>query len=239
MLGINTQLQKIKKIIGRRLIDTQFSDLSISEVFTKVYEEKYWKDNGYSLKYSSGTGSCEELSNEYCLFVANFIREKKISSIVDLGCGDFQVSKNILSNCNTSYTGYDCAPKLIEYNQEHFGKDDKIRFFYVNIIKDKLISADLCLIRQVLQHLSNKQIISILKKTTTQYKYIIITEHYPLSSSFTPNLDHQPGPRTRLDNNSAVVLNEPPFSVTNLSEVLSVKDNKYLRGYIKTFVIKN
>jgi SAM-dependent methyltransferase len=237
MLRLTKQLQRVKKIVGRKILDTQFSDLSVSEVFTKVYEEKHWQDNGYSLKYSSGTGSSKELCQDYCQAIANFVREKKIDSIVDLGCGDFQVSKQIINTCDVSYIGYDCVPKLIAYNQQQFG-NEKTKFLYANIAKDELISADLCLIRQVLQHLSNQQIISILRKTQ-QYKYVIITEHYPSSNNFTPNLDHQPGPRTRIYNNSAVVLNKPPFSVANISPILSIKDDKYLHGYIKTFVIEN
>lgn len=237
MSGIIEQLKRIKKIFGRKLLDTQFSGLSTPEIFSKVYEEKYWKDNGYGLKYSSGTGSCEDLSLNYCQVVSNFVLENKINSIVDLGCGDFQVSKKIVDFCDVFYTGYDCVSKLVDYNQEQFG-NDKTQFRYANIAEDEFVGADLCLIRQVLQHLSNEQIISILEKTK-QYKYVIVTEHYPLSSDFTPNLDHQPGPRTRLYRNSAVVLNQPPFSVSNLTEVLSIRDDEHLHGYIKTFVIEN
>lgn len=231
------QLLTAKKHFGRKWLDRQFSGLSTPEIFTKVYEEKYWQDNGSGLPYSSGTGSCEDLSKVYCQFVSNFVKIKKINSIVDLGCGDFQVSKQILDSCDVSYLGYDCVQKLVDYNQEKFGSG-KINFSYANLVEDQLAGGDLCLIRQVLQHLSNQQISLILHKIK-QYKYVIVTEHYPLSNSFTPNLDHQSGPRTRIYKNSAVVLDQPPFSVKNLTEVLSIEDHKYLHGYIKTFLISN
>ena len=231
-------LLRLKQLIGRKIVDAEFSGLNISEIFTKVYEEKYWIDNGSGLKYSSGTGSSEKIAEDYCQTVSNFIKTNNIQSVVDLGCGDFQVSKRIIDACDgIDYTGYDCVQQLIDFNRENFSSE-KVKFLFANIIEDEFVNAELCLIRQVLQHLSNEQILSIIKKIK-KYKYVIITEHYPLDKRFKPNIDHKPGPRTRLSYNSAVVLDRAPFNLKNLTEILTIKDEKHILGYIKTFLLVN
>src|SRR5262249_6315737 len=72
--------------------------------------------------------------------------------------------------------------------------------------------ADLCLIRQVMQHLSNREISRLLKKTR-KYAYVIVAEHQS-EIDVTPNIDIQHGHATRVDlHGSGVYLDKPPFSV--------------------------
>ncbi|HYX39236.1 MAG TPA: hypothetical protein VE954_39550 [Oligoflexus sp.] len=66
---------------------------------------------------------------------------------------------------------------LIEYNQKNFG-NDHIQFLQNNIITDDLPEGDLCLIRQVFQHLSNDSILKVLPKLA-RYKYVIISDAQP------------------------------------------------------------
>ena len=74
--------------------------------------------------------------------------------------------------------------------------------------------ADLCLIRQVFQHLSNQQIAEVLAKLGV-FSHVIVTEHYPAQlRGCVPNLDKPPGPDTRLLDGSAVFLDQPPFDGT-------------------------
>ena len=93
----------------------------------------------------------------------------------------------------------------------------------MDIINDKLPSGDCIILRQVLQHLSNKDIEKVIKKITV-YKYIILTEHIPLGN-FVSNKDIISGQGIRLKQNSGVNILEAPFN-------LKIKDQKQLEEHI-------
>lgn len=79
--------------------------------------------------------------------------------------------------------------------------------------------AELCLIREVFQHLSNEEIAAILKRAR-QFPYVIVTESVASPATFTgPNVNIGHGPNTRADIGSGVVLDAPPFAEA-VAEVL-------------------
>jgi SAM-dependent methyltransferase len=223
------------KLTKRREVNKQ---MSTQEVFTRIYENNEW--GGTSGELYSGTGSDSEITQNYCRMVKEFVQQQDIKSIVDLGCGDFRVGIN-LQVPNVKYTGVDIVQKLIDKNNQQFGNEN-ITFLCRNIVDDALPTGDLCLIRQVLQHLSNQQILKILSKTK-QYKYVMITEHYPPDSvKAIPNLDKPHGGDTRIIDNSAVYLDKPPFNVANLSIFLEADADKTSSGEyekLRTMLIDN
>tara|TARA_Y100000768_G_C23939279_1_gene664247 strand:+ start:559 stop:906 length:348 start_codon:yes stop_codon:yes gene_type:complete len=93
----------------------------------------------------------------------------------------------------------------------------------LDITTDELPNADIYIIRQVLQHLSNDSIFNFLKKIQNKCKYLIITEHLPDKEieNFEPNKDIVTGPYIRLHEDSGVVLTEKPFN-------LKIKNKKRL-----------
>jgi len=212
--------------------------LTTQEVFTKIYRNNDW--GGNQGEFCSGSGSDEILAKSYCEKVKEFIVKKSIQSIVDLGCGDFIIGKNLQVN-NVSYIGIDIVKLLIDRNNNLFS-NEKIDFVCLDIINDDLPNAELCLIRQVLQHLSNEQILKILKKIK-QYKYVIITEHYPAENvTVRPNIDKPHGEDTRIIDNSAVYLDKPPFNLLGIQAFLEVKVDKYISyegEQLKSFLIDN
>lgn len=59
----------------------------MEEVFTNIYETKYWGDS----EFYSGPGSeVFYLKDNYVPFLKQFILDNSIKSIVDLGCGNFK-----------------------------------------------------------------------------------------------------------------------------------------------------
>ena len=72
-----------------------------------------------------------------------------------------------------SYTGIDIVESVIAHNRQLYGGDN-VQFFVRDIIEDELPAADLCLIREVFQHLSNAQIQRVLPKLRA-YRYAIVT----------------------------------------------------------------
>lgn len=211
----------------------KFADKTVAETFGEIYEKNVW--GGEKGEFYSGDGSTEKFAAEYAATVQRFIAANKIERVVDLGCGDFRVASKIVSD-NFHYTGCDVVFSLIKHlNEQH--KSEMVEFRCVNIVEDDLPDGDLCLIRQVLQHLSNAEISGVLENAN-KYKYLIVTEHYPNpAAKLKPNLDIPHGPTVRLQYDSAVVLDKPPFNLKNIELLLDVEAEEGTR--IKTFLVSS
>jgi len=178
-------------------------------VMQQIYELQLWGSNG--LEFYSGEGSHEpSIVNPYIKMVTSFLQSfKKTLSVCDLGCGDFNIGKQ-LAPFSTQYYAIDIVPELIEYNSRQF-KVENVDFLCLDISKATLPKADCVIIRQVLQHLSNQEILRIAKKLKA-YTYIIITEHIP-EGDFIANKDCISGQGIRIKKQSGINLLKPPFNL--------------------------
>jgi SAM-dependent methyltransferase len=228
---ILSQLKNIKRKLKIILINFEYKGLSTEQIFSKIYKDSSWDKK--SLNFNSGPGSHNEnLVLPYLKFVNSFIIDKKLKSIIDLGCGDFNVGKNIYRHVH-KYYAFDIVPDLIKKNKIFFN-DKKIIFDCKNFIDDKLPKADGVIIRQVLQHLDNKSITKILDKIK-HYKYVIITEHIP-KDIFIPNINKSIGLTTRLEFNSGINVEIEPFNFNFLTKKEIILDDKELGGVHKTVI---
>jgi SAM-dependent methyltransferase len=194
-------------------IRKQYGSLDLATAFGRIYRERAWgvqKD----APFCSGSGSSGDAAIAYCEFVANFIREHRITSVMDVGCGDFRIGRRI-SETGVNYLGVDVVPELIEHNRRHYSTD-RIDFSCLDVTQEPLPPAELCLVRQVLQHLSNSEIKATLQHLA-KYPFAIISEHVPVVTS-NPNLDKPHGPDTRMCDGSGVYVDLPPFSRNIVSE---------------------
>jgi SAM-dependent methyltransferase len=139
----------------------RFGSMNRQDVFSIIYKERVFGDSPGHAFYS-GEGSAERFSESYCNLVGDHIAQQSIVSAVDLGCGDFRIGSKIACLV-PQYLGIDIVPQLIEYNTRLYGSE-RIRFECLDIVSDPLPAADLCLIRQVFQHLSNAEILSVIEK---------------------------------------------------------------------------
>ena len=151
----------------------------MENIFTDIYEKKVWGDNKNSnYNGSSGGGSDIEYNkNTYIPFLREYIVKNGIKSVVDLGCGDFKCGNLIYNDLNVEYTGYDTYKKVVESNSNNkynFPCIFKHLDFYNN--KEEIVEADMCIIKDVLQHWSNKSIYTFLDYLTSskKYKFILI-----------------------------------------------------------------
>lgn len=202
--------QPLLDVRTRWLVSRQrrkFSRMTVEDTFARVYQSNAW--GGERGEYNSGSGSEDAVTQSYVTLVRRFVAEHGISSIADLGCGDFRVGRQLLAP-GLSYVGVDVVGQLIERNQRQFGGVD-VRFEQRNLLKDELPRAQLGLLRQVLQHLSNSQIAQVLDNCKG-YRYLLVTEHLPTGDGTVPNLDKPHGPDIRLYDRSGVFLDQPPFS---------------------------
>jgi SAM-dependent methyltransferase len=233
--GLEFMLIRIVKKIVRILYKRKnFKRADHKKIFERIYNEKVWGETISDNPFYSGTGSDEVYANIYSTVISQFIIDNQIKSMVDLGCGDFRVGQKILEKVNIEYTGLDIVPDLINYNNINFSRHN-INFKCLNIVNDDLLSAELCTVRQVFQHLSNNDIKKVLRKCK-QYKYLIVTEHLPISESPFPNLDKPSDETIRLMFNSGVYLDKHPFSV-NIKELLTVYPEVEKDSKIVTYLV--
>jgi len=150
----------------------------MEEIFTNIYESKLWGNNENE-KYSgsSGGGSTVSYNQEYVIFLKKLILENNISSVIDLGCGDFICGKLIYDDLNIAYKGYDTYKKVIDYNSTQYSLP-KYSFTHLDIYnnRDLIINGDLCILKDILQHwkLENIYIFLDYLIQNKKFKYILI-----------------------------------------------------------------
>jgi glycosyltransferase involved in cell wall biosynthesis len=229
-----TMKEKLKNVLPKPILDLyrkirvlflrlEFYQLSSEQAMNKIYFEKRWgKDNNFV--YYSGRGSHDDfIIKPYVDSVKNFLIDKDFS-VLDLGCGDFNVGSRI-SPFAKKYIACDIVTELIDYNKIRFKDFQNTVFFKNSICEDDWPVADVVCIRQVLQHLSNNEILKIIPKLSS-FKYAIITESLPLSK-FEANIDNFTGPDIRLSKKSGVVLDLPPFNFSYKKKVILCQINDF------------
>lgn len=178
------------------------------QVMQQVYANRLWGSNN-TLFYSGEGSHLEEIVKPYIKSLVNFLKTfSKPPVLCDLGCGDFNIGQQLVPY-TSQYIGIDIVPELITYNKDTY-QSKNIIFYCKDLSKDSLPVANCAILRQVLQHLSNTEIQSILNKLD-QYQYVIITEHLPIGD-FKPNIDIISGQGIRIKKKSGVVVQEAPFN---------------------------
>jgi SAM-dependent methyltransferase len=210
----------------------------VTEIFNDIYLRNRW--GGEQGSFNSGSGSTNEHAQLYAQVIRQFIRDHNVQRVVDLGCGDFRIGVQLIDT-GIEYIGIDVVESLVRRNRELYGSA-RVSFECSDIIEDALPEADLCLIRQVLQHLSNEQITRVLRNAG-RYRYVLVTEHYPaLHAARCKNLDKPCGEDVRVYDGSAVYLDAPPFNQALSAPLLDVDAGRYLLypgERIRTYLIEN
>lgn len=171
------------------------------QVFRDVYKRHLWGSDGRST-FFSGIGSRGECAEVYVRGMAELLechgRELgRPLTVVDLGCGDFQIGRDLIARVpDLTYIGCDIVPELIEHNTRIYGTE-RVSFRQLDIVTDPLPVGDVCLVRQVLQHLSNAEITRFLQRAA--YKYLYVTEGHPVISTGSINPDKAVGFDVRFD----------------------------------------
>ena len=124
--------------------------------FDKVFQQNLF--HGTTSK--SGNGSSIEQTQEISRQLPDLISRLNIQSVLDIPCGDLEwMSKVELAGAK--YVGGDVAPSLIAHLRTQFPEKE---FAVVDISKDSLPKVDLIFCRDLFVHLSNKDVISSIKK---------------------------------------------------------------------------
>jgi len=211
--------------------DNKFRELNNKEIFSTIYKDRLWNPNDKT-DFNSGPGSHDgKIINPYINCIINFFKsQNEVSSVLDLGCGDFYIGSKLYKYVE-KYIGIDVVDELINRNKELY-LSKNTHFSCLDIVKDNLPDGDCVLLREVLQHLTNEEIIIILNKLY-KYKFVIITENIPFGK-FHENLDKIKGPESREYLDSGIIVDKPPFIFRfhNKKELLKIKRPGI--GYIVT-----
>jgi len=207
--------QRLTNNIGGLLVahrERQLSQLPLDEAFDAVYRRGMWKQ-GRSL---SGLGSEGSAAEMYAAIVRDYAATHNLRSVLDAGCGDFSVGA-LLAGGFESYTAIDVSPHIIEIDKRRYSGAAwrHVEFAAVDLTTSQFPPADLVLIRQVLQHLTNSQIERILRnlEASTWRRALITEDVHDLLKIESPNVDlPSHSVRTRRSLRSGVFIDRPPFS---------------------------
>jgi SAM-dependent methyltransferase len=213
-LAVALVLHRLRRIYRRIRRQRQRRPLSVASLvgaeifFNEIYARNVW--GGIGGQMFSGTGSQGEAATEYVNAVCGFARSHNVRTIVDIGCGDFRIGGEIAA-CVPNYIGCDVSSVVIEHNRTAHARPN-VTFLHLDASKDPLPDGDICLIRQVLQHLSNAEIAKIMDAGLAKYRFALVTEHHPAPIQFkSANHDMPTDADNRIPFGSGVYLDQPPF----------------------------
>jgi 2-polyprenyl-3-methyl-5-hydroxy-6-metoxy-1,4-benzoquinol methylase len=155
--------------------------MSNKEVFSKIYKEDLWHGG-------SGAGSKLENVKEYVDILQKYIDKPEVKTVLDLGCGDWQFSK-FLDLSSVSYLGVDVVESVIESNSTSYSASN-IKFISRDITTYEIPKVDLIICKDVLQHLCNKDVVTILVKIITSSKFSLITNDFKPENTENKDIDN-------------------------------------------------
>ena len=200
---------------SKNLVKTTFynkySKKKLDDIFNNIYQKRLWGEGSKDYIFFSGEGSHHQnLTQNYINHVISFIKKTNCLSILDLGCGDFSVGKSFAPHLEKYYAA-DVSNLVIDQNKNKY-KDLNVEFIHLDASTDAIPKVDLIIVRQVLQHLSNKDINKVLNNINqSKPKYLCITEHLPIEKSFSSNIDKPTDLGIRLSLGSGVRIEDAPF----------------------------
>ena len=124
----------------------------------------------------SGGGSIPYWTIEYRAFIERFIAWNNITSIVDIGCGDWQFSR-LLNLSGVRYHGFDVVESVVERNRRLY-RSDNVSFDIMPQDFNDVPQADLLIMKDVLQHLPNADIFSHRNELFSRYSMCLLTNSY-------------------------------------------------------------
>jgi SAM-dependent methyltransferase len=187
-------------------------DIPHAQIFDFIYAADLWEGG-------SGAGSKPKATQLYRAFLQDFMAKNAIRSVVDVGCGDWQ-SSQLIDWSGIDYLGIDVSSVAL-VNAGRFAKEG-VRFIEDDARTINLPEADLLIMKDVLQHWSNADIIATIPKFR-RFRYCLITNGATERVRAHVNSNIPAGGYRPID------LSQPPFSVPG-SFVLSYDVPYVTRG---------
>jgi SAM-dependent methyltransferase len=161
---------------GSRIPDNAYAARRVDarHVFSSIYAADEWKGG-------SGEGSTIEATEPYRRVLQRVLTARDVASVIDVGCGDWQFS-GLVDWRTKSYVGVDVVPELLQRNREI--APSRFEFVCADARLVDLPSADLLVMKDVLQHWPLTDIASFLARNRARFRYMLLTNdiasvHWP------------------------------------------------------------
>lgn len=155
---------RLSKYHGNEYIDR-------SSAFEQIFRERRWKSD----ESVSGHGSSMLNSGPLRQRLPQVLQSLDAQTFLDAPCGDFNWMKNVDLQNNVKYLGGDIVEDVISSNREKYERHNR-NFFRLDIAEDNLPNADVWLCRHVLFHLSNEDVMLVLRNFVRSSISYIVTE---------------------------------------------------------------
>jgi len=144
------------------------------EVFENIYNKQLWNNGSKNIPLS-GPGSSLENTKQCSSVLNKFIYDTNCKSVLDLGCGDLTwISKTIFFNdTSIKYTGVDVVESLISSHSTNYPENTFLCRDLINYNNIEFTS--LIIIRDVIFHLKNEEILSIFENIKNKFDFLLIT----------------------------------------------------------------
>jgi SAM-dependent methyltransferase len=164
--------------------------------FDTIYENNRWG-------YKSGPGSDPDQAKVWIDIVNSFLEKEDVKTVMDIGCGDWRLGQKYKLN-NKSYTGIDISSVILDETMAY--STENVKFIHADFEFLDVEPVDLIIIKDVLQHLPNSKIISIVNKIKNNARYALFCDMYIKVNDRELNTDIPTGRARPID------LLESPFS---------------------------
>jgi hypothetical protein len=153
--------------------------------FEQIYEENRW----LSCESRSGRGSTLDYTRPLRKALAKYLKTLNVKVFLDAPCGDFNWMQHVELPEGALYIGGDIVARLIQDLQQAYGGPAH-SFRKLDIVEDPLPKADLWLCRDVLFHLPNHEVITVLESFANSDIPLLLTTTYGFPKR---NEDVRPG----------------------------------------------
>jgi hypothetical protein len=191
-------------------------------VFEQIYQRGLWgRDRRQPSLFFSGVGSRGDAADSYAQNLAKTLADIRNElghelTVVDIGCGDFEVGRALIRHVpDMRYIGCDIVEPLVDHLSA-LHQAEGISFKCLDIVAERPPVGDVCLVRQVFQHLPNADIAAALRNLDA-FPVLIVSEGHPVQRYGVENPDKEIGSDVRFDwrrgIGRGVELSKPPFLV--------------------------
>lgn len=155
----------------------------MEERFTKIYDKSVWGKN-WKGEGGSGKGDGQSPDSKYYInLVIEVIKKHNIKSVCDIGCGDWKASRFIpWKELGVDYHGVDVVKSVVEKNNAEYGNDN-ISFHHGDILTFPCENYDLVLIKDVLQHFKDEDVLNVCDKIILDNNFVLMTNGYKFGRS--------------------------------------------------------
>lgn len=138
-----------------------------AKIFADIYSRNQWGGKAFP---SSGAGSSPLTARPYVSYIFRLLRDQRIARVLDIGHGDWSMWP-LNAFDEVDYHGIDVADGLSE-SLGHLQRHNRA-FAQGDAVEAALPAADLVLCKDVLQHLPNRDVTTVLRKLAGYPRVVI------------------------------------------------------------------